>query len=106
MSTRKISEKKFGIGDLEKKFGPMTFGGFIRAFREADETSQVEFAKQLGLSRANLCDIEKDRKLVTAERASKIAKRLGVPETVLIQLSIQDHLRAAKLNYRVELKAG
>lgn len=100
MSTKKF----FDVKSLEQKFGPMTIGLFLHAFREADGISQVEFAKKLKLSRANLCDLEKGRKNISPERATQIAKVLGVPETVLIQLALQDSLRSAKLNYVVELK--
>jgi transcriptional regulator with XRE-family HTH domain len=106
MSTKRVIQKKFGIADLEQKHGPMSLGMFVRAFREADGLSQVSFAARLGISRANLCDIEKDRKPVSPERAARIAKKLGIPETVLIQLALQDSLRAARFNYRVELKAS
>lgn len=98
------SKRRFGIEDLESRLGPMTVGIYIRAFREADETSQVDFAKKLGLSRANLCDIEHDRKILSPDRAARIARLLKVPEAVLIQLAIQDDLRASKLAYRVELR--
>lgn len=101
MSTKK---KMHGAEDLEKRFGKMTLGMFLRAFREADDLSQTEFAAKLGLSRANLCDLEKDRKPISPDRAVKLAKKLGVPETVLIQLAIQDSLRVAKLHYLVRLK--
>jgi transcriptional regulator with XRE-family HTH domain len=84
----------------------MTLGMFVRSFREAEGASQVDFATRLKISRANLCDIEKDRKQVTPERAARIAKHIGVPEAVLIQLALQDSLRAARFNYRVELKAS
>jgi transcriptional regulator with XRE-family HTH domain len=100
MSTKKF----FDIHSLEEKFGPMTVGLFLRAFREADGLSQTEFGKKLKLSRANVCDLEKGRKNIRPERAKQIAKILGVPETVLIQLALQDTLRDAKLNYTVELK--
>lgn|SRR3989344_7501082 len=100
------TKKWFGIDDLEKKHGPMTVGLFISAFREAENLSQAEYAKKLGLSRANLCDIEKGRKLVSLERAAKIAKRMGAPEAALIQLSLQDQLRDQKLAYKVELKSA
>ena len=99
-----MSTKKFDVKSLEAKFGPMTIGLFLLAFREADGLSQVDFAKKLKLSRANLCDLEKGRKNISPERATQIAKVLGVPETVLIQLALQDSLRSAKLNYVVELK--
>ena len=64
------------------------------------------FGSASRLSRANLCDLERGRKLISPERAAKIAKRIGVPEKVLIQLAIQDSLHAARLKYTVELKAA
>jgi transcriptional regulator with XRE-family HTH domain len=100
-----MSTKRFyDIKDLEKKYGPMTVGLFLRSFRESDELSQTDYAKRLRISRANLCDIEKGRKLVSPERAAKIAKILGVPQEVLVQLAIQDELRQARLDYHVELR--
>ncbi|NUM88921.1 MAG: helix-turn-helix transcriptional regulator [Bdellovibrionales bacterium] len=95
-----------GIEIMEKKFGPMTLGMFLQAFRESDGQSQKNFARKLGLSRANLCDLEKGRTLASAERAAKIAKKMRVPAKLLIQLAIQDQLRSMKLNYTVHLKAG
>ena len=100
-----MSIKNFdAIESLEKKYGPMTVGLFLRSIREADETSQTDFSKRLKISRANLCDLEKGRKLLSAERAAKFAKLLKVPESTLVKLSIQDMLRAAKLDYQVDLK--
>lgn len=94
----------YGLEDLERHYGPMTVARYVRAFREDDEVSQTQFAKKLGLSRANLCDIEKGRKTVTPERAAKIARCMGVSEEHLVQLAIDDLLRAARLPYRVKLK--
>ena len=88
---------------LEKKFGVMTLGVFLKAMREADEISQIVYAKKLKISRANLCDIEKGRKIVSPERAARFAKVLKLPEYVLIQLALQDLLRAANLKYEVLL---
>ena len=50
---------KFTSKDLFKRYGSLSFGEVVKSFREADEMSQVEFAKKLGMSSANLCDIEK-----------------------------------------------
>lgn len=58
----------------------------------------------MGISRANLCDIEKGRKLVSLDRAVHIAKALGISEQYVIQLALQDQLRREKLPYEVELK--
>ena len=100
------TKRWYGVKDLEKKYGRMTLGMFIRTFREADKISQANFARKMGLSRANLCDIEKGRKLVGLTRAADIAKDLGVPEKVLIQLAMQDTLRVSNLGYQIELKAS
>jgi len=94
------------LGDLEKKFGVMTLGFFVRAFREAEELSQAQYAKKLGISRGNLCDLEKGRKIASPERAAQIAKKMGIAPEILIQLTFQDVLREAKLKYKVELKAA
>lgn len=92
-----------GIESLKEKFGTMTVGLFIKSFREAEGISQSDYAKKLKISRANLCDIEKGRKIISAYRAVKLAKILKIPETTLLKLSLQDALRHAKLNYQVSL---
>lgn len=103
MSTK---EKWHNIRDLEKRFGPMTLGLFIRSFRDAEELSQAQYAKKLGLSRANLCDLEKGRKIASPQRAFQIAKKMGVSPEILIKLALQDVLREAKLKYKIELVAA
>ena len=102
MSTKKTDAMKW----LEARHGPMTVAHFVRSWREADEISQASFAKRLGLSRANLCDIEKGRKLVSPERAAKFAKVLKVPEMLLVQLALQDVVRNAQLRYIVKLEGA
>jgi transcriptional regulator with XRE-family HTH domain len=97
------TKKYYGIEDLRRKYGPMTIAMFIKSWRQADEISQVKFAKMLGISRANLCDIEKGRKLVNPGRAARFAKIIGVPQKVLVQLSLEDLLRTENLKYKVKL---
>ena len=76
MSTKKKSD---AMQFLESLVGELTFGGLIEAMRQAEEMSQVDFAKKLGISKQHLCDIEKGRKFVSPERAAKFAKILGHP---------------------------
>ena len=102
MSTEK--KKSFGLKDLEKKLGKLTVGGFLRSWRMSEELSLKDFGKLIGLSTANLCDIEKGRKGVSPEKAEQIAKALKVPPALLIRLSIEESLQAAGLNYSVEIK--
>jgi len=100
------TKKSYTVEDLRKKYGPMTVGRFVKAFRMSDEISQTDFAKKLGMSRANLCDIEKERKPVSLDRAVQIAKVFRVSEQYLIQLALQDQLRRENLPYEVELKSA
>ena len=59
--------------------GPLTIGEILWALRKCDEIPQTTFAKNLGISKQHLCDIEKGRKFVTPARAALFAKKLGHP---------------------------
>jgi transcriptional regulator with XRE-family HTH domain len=74
--TTKSEARKF-LERLNK--GPISFGQLVESHRLCDEISQAELARKMGIPRANLCDIEKGRRLVSAERAAKFAKVLGYP---------------------------
>ncbi len=102
MSTEK--KKFYGIKNLEKNFGKLTVGEFLRSWRLSEEMSLKDFGKLIGLSIANLCDIEKGRKGVSPEKAEKIAKALKVPPALLVRLSIEESLQSAGLKYQVEIK--
>ena len=91
---------------LEKKYGVLTFGNTLKAWREADGLSQAKFAKQLKISAQNLNDLEKGRRIPTATRAAKIAQILGLPEMGLIQLAIRDSLRNEGFKFDVKLSSA
>ncbi len=97
-------KKTFGIKDLEKRLGKLTVGEFLRSWRISEELSLKDFGKLIGLSVANLCDIEKGRKGVSPEKAEQIAKSLKVPPAFLVRLSIEETLKASGLKYVVEIK--
>ncbi len=102
------TKKKYKLSDLEKRLGPMTLGGFLLSWRLSEDLSQKEFAEQLGISAANLCDIEKGRKGISPKRAAEIAKVIGYSEKVLIELSLNDLLQSSGMKWDVTLskKAG
>jgi transcriptional regulator with XRE-family HTH domain len=100
MSTKKI---KYGLKELKRDFGPITFGNLIEAYRLAEEFSQKEFAKLLDISPASLCDLEKGRRIPSPERAASIAKKLKEPVSYWVQLAIQDHLDQAGLKLKVSV---
>lgn len=98
MSTKSFFEK------LEKQFGTLTFGGLLRAWREGEELSQTAFAKKVGISVQNLNDLEKGRRIPSPTRASRIAKKLGLPEMGMIELAIRDALNKEGFHYDVKLE--
>ena len=91
---------------LESLHGPMTLGDMLWSLRTCDEISQAEFAKTLGVSRSHLCDVEKGRKVVSAERAAAWAKILGFPPTVFVKLALQEQLDRAGVKMNVQVEAA
>ncbi len=103
MTTRTSETMRF----LERLTGgPLTLGKAMEAIRLSDEQSLSSFSRKLGISRANLCDIEKGRKLVSPERAARFAKTLGYGQRQFVRLALQDQLKHAGLHFRVELEAA
>ncbi|MBW2719194.1 MAG: helix-turn-helix transcriptional regulator [Deltaproteobacteria bacterium] len=91
---------------FESLYGPVTLGGMLWSLRECDEISQAEFARRLGVSRSHLCDVEKGRKVVSAERAAAWAKILGFPPTVFVKLALQEQLDRAGVKMSVQVEAA
>lgn len=96
---------KYTSKDLFSEFGELTFGELLKSWRISEEVSQKEFALKLGISPANLCDLEKGRKIPSPSRAAGIAKRLGLPEALLVQIALQDFINESKLDLRVSIAA-
>ena len=103
MNTRKSKTTRFLEGPAG---GPLTLGRLVAAIREGEETSLVEFAKTLGISKSHLCDIEKGRKPVSAAKAAEMARTLGYDEKQFVQLAVQDALRRAGLDYEIKIEAA
>ena len=97
-------KRKYGIRDLEKKYGKLTVGRFLRSWRLSEGLSQKDFSKKIRLSPANLCDLEKERKGVSLEKAYEIAKLIGYPPAVLVRMALQEQIEQAGLKYEVEIK--
>lgn len=94
---------KFGLKQLEKKFGPLSFSDILVMQREDDELTQVEMAKKLGISKQKLCDFEKGRRIPSAKTAAMWAKKLGHPQEVWVQVVLQDQLRKDNLKLKVSV---
>lgn len=91
---------------LEKLVGKPSLGRTLRSIREGEEASLATFAKQLGVSRTNLSDIEQGRRGVSVERAAAWAKLLGYHERQFVQLALQAQLDEAGIKLRVDVHAA
>lgn len=99
-----ITKSKYGLKELEKDFGVLTFGRLLKSHRLGEEMSQVEMAKSLKISKQSLNDLESGRTLPSVSRAAEIASRIGLMPATLIELAIQDQLRREKLNFTVHIQ--
>ena len=89
---------------LLKKYGPLTFGGFLRSARTLKDMSQIEMAQFLGISKSSLCDIEKNRQFVSLKLAYRIAKKCGLSETLAVEIALQDLINRSGLKLEVAVK--
>jgi len=91
---------------LEKTCGRLSLGSAIRSIRLGEEISQTAFAKKLKISTQYLCDLEHNRKIVSAKKAKKFAEILGHSPEQFIALAIQDSLEHDGIHMLVEIKAA
>ena len=80
-----------------------SLGDFILAVRQGEELTQVEFAKILGISKQNLCDIEHNRRFISPKMAAEFANKLGYSEKHFIRLCLQDMLDRDGLDFSVDI---
>jgi len=97
----KMTEKT--LKEIEKITGKLTLGKLIWSIRQADEISQVDFAKKLDITKQHLCDIEHERKSVSPKLAARYAKILGYSTQQFIRLALQDLVDREGLNVQVEI---
>ncbi len=83
--------------------GPLTLPRLLLSLRQTEEVSQSEFAKMLGISRQQLCDIEKNRRQVSIEKAAEFADALGYPKAYFVKLALQSLIEDAGLDLQVDV---
>jgi DNA-binding XRE family transcriptional regulator len=88
---------------IRKLTGHISFGEMILSYRQAQEMTQVEMAETLDISKQDLCNIEKGRKLVSVERAISFAKALKMPQKTFAKYALQDQLTKAGLKGEVKI---
>lgn len=100
MSTRQNKGRR----DLDRRLGELTVGDFLRTWRVSEEMSLRAFGERVGLSVANLCDIEKGRKGISPGKAEQIANAIGVPPSLLVRLALQEQLKGCAGRYKADVK--
>ena len=100
------TNSKDAVAFLERLVGPLTLGKYINSIRLGEEETLEAFSKKLGISKAHLCDVEKDRRVVSIERAARWAKLLGYPVDQFVQLAVQAEVNAAGLKMRISVEAA
>ncbi|MFX9093425.1 helix-turn-helix transcriptional regulator, partial [Acinetobacter baumannii] len=75
---------------LEELVGALTLPSLLIAIRQGEELSQVKFAKLLGVSRQYLCDIERNRRMISPKTAAIFANKLGYSPQQFVRLCLQD----------------
>lgn len=89
---------------IRKITGPISFGEMLSSFRLSNDFTQVAMAEMLGISKQDLCNIEKGRKIVSVERAKNFAEALKMPPKVFAKYALQDQLILAGIAGVVEIK--
>lgn len=98
-----IKKKLSAKAILRTHLGPVSFGEMLYSFRLTTEYSQVEMAHILGISKQELCNIEKGRKVLSVDRAKSFALALGMPPRTFAKYALQDQLTAAGIEGEVDI---
>ena len=89
---------------LEKMIGyKPTLGTMLRSIREAENMTQLEFAKLLEIPPQKLCDIEKGRRFISPKTAEEFAKKLGDSPEYFVIRCLQDELDRNKIHVRLDI---
>src|SRR3990167_6949668 len=102
MITKKSQESLDYIASLTGR--KLTLGELLLSIRQCDEMSQVNFAKKLGISRQNLCDIERHRRFVSPKSAAEYAEKLGYSKNQFVRLCLQDLLDRDGLGMLIDVQ--
>lgn len=103
MTTVRNKKIKYGSKQLEKNFGPLTFGRLLESHRLAEEISQTDMAKKLKMTRQKLNDFEHGRRFPSLGAAADMAEALGEHAATWVSVVIEEMLREEDLDFKVTL---
>ncbi|PWU15742.1 MAG: XRE family transcriptional regulator [Bdellovibrio sp.] len=103
MTTARNKRPKYGLRQLEKDFGPLTFARLLESHRLAEDLTQSQLAKKLRISRQKLNDFEHGRRFPSLRMAADFAEALGEHAPTWVSVVIEEMLRREDLDFRVTL---
>ena len=90
--------------ELENLIGEeFSFGMALEAYRTREGITQADLAELLGCGTSHVCNLEKGRTLVSAEKATEIARAIGDSEKFFVMLAFKDQLRKTGKNWEVKV---
>jgi len=89
---------------IRKVIGRISFADVLLSYRKSQELSQVKMAEVLGISKQDLCNIEKGRKVVSVDRAIGFAESLGRSPKIFAKYVLQGQLVKAGLKAEVDIR--
>lgn len=84
---------------------PITFASLLQAHRLSEGWTQIQTAKQLGMSKQLYGDYEKGRKLPSLQQALRLCSQLGLAAPLAVSCLLDEQLRQAGMtDYTVKLE--
>ena len=99
-------KKKSTYEKLLKKTGlSITFANHLESIIETDFEGKSACARKIGMTPQSLNDYIKGKRIPTPSLAGKMAKKLGYPQELFIELALSDLLKRCGYKYLVEIKS-
>ena len=105
MTTKQKNDAQQMLEDID---GTLGFAGLMKSIRLGRGETQETFGKKIGITKQNVCDLEKGRWLPSTKSAIFFAKRLGYSPEVFVMMILQEEINKEHLNLEVRIlkKAG
>ena len=91
---------------LKKMKLNITFANHLESIIETDFESRAACARKIGVTPQSLNDYIKAKRIPTPSLAGKMARKLGYPPELFIELALSDLLKRSGYKYNVELKSA
>lgn len=101
--TTKLKNLESARASFNKLLGQINFAQILKSFRECEDMTQAEFARQIGVSRQFIHDIEKGKKLPPLSFAIKASKVLGFEDYTFVSAHLTEQLKLNGIKGRVQV---